>query len=141
MCGSVDLRSYEYLKFVTPCVGFKDFKALENLWVDSQCLFGLRDPQWSHITPPPPQLLPTTLKSLTLFFPRIEIYDWLARIPHFRNELPVLTKVEVDCLGEYGDSYEILAYVSYPHPVLAAMKSIGVELYVSYTYEDWNDAC
>jgi hypothetical protein len=128
----------QYLRHADPCAGFQEFRVLEELCAPYQCLFAPSS-QWSHITPSPSQLLPATLTWLHIDHPRIEVYDWLARIPHFRDELPVLVKVILQCSQEYGDSYEVFAYISYPHPVLAALKSIDVTLRVD-NHDEWDDA-
>lgn len=49
------------------------------------------------------------------------------------------SEVILQCSHKYGDSYEIFAYISYPHPVLAALKSIDVTLRVD-NHDEWDDA-
>jgi hypothetical protein len=127
----------EYLKYVIPGEGFKAFPCLEHLDIPYQCIFEATDWQWSHISPPPPQLLPSTIRTLSISHAQIYVYDWLARIPRFRHELPVLSYVGITCISGFGDSYEVFAFTSYPHPVLAALKSIEVELKLHYYPDEW----
>jgi hypothetical protein len=133
----------EYLKYALPEEGFKAFSCLEQLEIPYRCIFEATDWQRSHISPPPPQLLPPTFRSLEISHAQIEVHDWLARIPRFRDKLPVLHYVGITCYSGFGDSYEVFAFTSYPHPVLAALKSIEIELKLrSYSDEweaDWYD--
>lgn len=126
-----------FLDFALPTEGFKDFTCLEELVIPYKSLFGTTDPQWSHISPLPTELLPTYLNSLEIKYPRFEVYDWLARIPQFRHELPLLDIVDLSCDKDYGDSYEVFAFISYPHPVFAVLKSISIELYLHCNRFHW----
>jgi hypothetical protein len=126
-----------YLPYTMPCEGFKSFTSLAHLHISHEVLFGPSDPQWSHIKPPPPDLLPATLEGLHIYHPDIELLDWLARLQYYKDKLPVLSCISITCSGTHGDSYEVFAFTSYPHPALAVLKSVGVEFTLYYPSFGW----
>jgi hypothetical protein len=136
-------ESSNYLRFVLPCDGFKAFTSLEFLGVPYQALFGPVDPQWSHISPPLSGLLPSTLVRLFISFPRIEVLDWIAQLQFYRDELPALSVVSLSCGSVQGDSYEVFAFISHPHPARTILASLEITLVISNTYDDddpvWDD--
>jgi hypothetical protein len=48
--------------------------------------------------------------------------------------------VGLNCNAVYGDSYEVFAFMSYPHPVLAVLDFLGVTLPLNYSSEGWKEA-
>lgn len=41
----------------------------------------------------------------------------------------------------YGDSYEMFAFKSYPHPVLAALRRVDVNMVLPYDDTYWEQSC
>lgn len=130
----------DYLPFFQPCEGFKKITSLISLTISYGVLFGPSDSQWSHIKPPLPHLLPASLKELQIYEPDISVLDWLARLTDYRDELPVLSQIYIRCSSTRGDSYEVFAFTSYPHPALAALRSIGVKYKVYCPIDGWKAA-
>jgi hypothetical protein len=75
-----------YLPYTMPCDGFKSFTSLTRLHISYEVLFGPLDPQWSHIKPPPPDLLPVTLEGLHIYYPNIELLHWLAHLQYYKGK-------------------------------------------------------
>jgi len=137
---SNDPHASAWLNYALPSAGFAHFKSLRYLCVPYQSLFGPVDAQWSHVTPSPAELLPSTLEHLELAYPRVAVYDWLARFPSFHEKLPALRIVELACSGDYGDAYNEFAFECYPHPALAALQSIDVALKLETPKWQWQKA-
>jgi hypothetical protein len=123
---------------ILPSEGFQEFKSLRVLTVPYGCLFGPANHHWPHGTPTPPELLAPSIFTLEIAFPRIAIFDWLARLPCHQDKLPNLMRIELMCSDEVGDSYEVFQFLSHSHRVWAALRNIGIELALSYC-EDWDD--
>jgi hypothetical protein len=100
-------------------------------------LLGPVDPQWSHIRPPLPDFPPQSLANLAIHSPHIELFDWLAPLLYYRDELPELYSIDIKCSDTDGDDYEVFAFTSYPHPALAALISIDVQRHISYPFNGW----
>lgn len=88
----------------------------------------------------PADLLPSTLQHLGITYPKITIYDWLALLTACRRGLAVLNMINLHCAGSSRDGYNIFAFESYPHPVSAALRSVGVTMALHYRWEDWEEA-
>ena len=123
-CSEEDIS---FLDHVPPGDGFLIFKALKHLLVPYQCLFERDDPQWSHILQPADEILPSTLETLKVHFPELTFFEWLTTLPYYRNKLPVLQHIGIACSSWVGAGYEDLAFISYPHPALDMLSSMGVE--------------
>jgi hypothetical protein len=95
------------------------------------------DPQWSHITPTPAALFPSSLEDLGIDYPKLDILDWLDRIVHYRNNLPALSAVHLHCAGCRGDNYKDMALEAHAHPVHANLRSIDVAFQIAYRKRDW----
>jgi hypothetical protein len=130
-------HQFETIESILPCVGFKDFACLQRLSIPYECLFGPQGHQSVYPTPLPSDLLPPSIVALTIHHPSIALYDWLARLPLYQNELSNLSQVNLVCFNYMGDSYEIIKFIAHPHPALMALKSIGVELEISCVKGDW----
>jgi hypothetical protein len=120
------------IRSILPSDSFKDFASLQRLCIPYECLFG------SHDTPSLPDFLPHSLVALDILHPLIAIYDWLAELPLYRRELPNVSQVTLTCSTYYGDCYELFKFTSHPHPVSSAFKSIGVELVLPCSEDDWD---
>jgi hypothetical protein len=125
------------LRNTIPCEGFKDFVSLRALHIPYGCLFSTTSQQWSHIAPPPSELLPASLILLYIEYPRITFFDWLAWLPQFHEALPKLSQVQIACSDEVGDSYELFKFIEHDHHGWTALRSIGVQLEIFYQY-CWN---
>jgi hypothetical protein len=56
--------------------------------------------------------------------------------------LPKLSRIQVACSNEVGDSYKLFKFIEHDHPVWVALRSIGVQLEIFYQYgwnADWDD--
>jgi hypothetical protein len=122
-----------------PSNGFSHFKALKELDVPNQCLFGRPRNRWAHLSITPPMLFPPSLEKLFLFSPTLAFLDWLARLLWYRDEVPSLHLVSLMCATTYGDSDSMMVYESYPHRALAALKSLNIRLAVECRDGDWQD--
>jgi hypothetical protein len=125
------------VKYVLPCDGFKGFKCLQRLLIPYQVLFSAVDPQWSHITAAPPDLLPSTIQVLETECPSIEIYEWFELFDHYREQLPALSNVILMCSSTFGDSYEKFDFTLKPHPALAVLEPMNVKLELKYRKSEW----
>jgi hypothetical protein len=136
-----DEYSSRWTNFVLPCDGFAHFKSLRHLAVPYQCLFGPVDPQWSHITPSPTDLIPSTLGFLSLGHVRVRVLDWLERLSYCRDDFPVLKDVQL-CCDSHGDAYNELMFESHPHPAFSGLCSVDMKLQVSNMNawkKEWDD--
>ena len=136
-CGEVDTC---FLDDVLPGDGFLKFKALKHLLVPYQCLFGRADPEWSHILQPADEILPSTLETLKVHFPELTFLEWLTTLPCYRNKLPLLQRIGVACSSWVGAGYEDLAFISYPHPALDILPSMGIEWSIDVPECCWDQA-
>jgi hypothetical protein len=133
-----------YLWHTLPSDGFLAFTALKHLTVPYSCLFGPVDPHSSPNPPPMSKLLPSSLETLEVWNPLIAFYDWLNGLRYCRSELPVLKQVRLECVAPEvgGDFYVEFAFESYPHPILATFRRLGVVLVLKKSYlwcELWDD--
>jgi hypothetical protein len=79
---------------------------------------------------------------LYIEYPRITFFDWLVRLPQFREAFPKLSRVQIACSDEAGDSYELFKFIEHDHHGWTALRSIGVQLEIFYHYgwnADWDD--
>jgi hypothetical protein len=49
----------------------------------------------------------------------------------------VLSYISITCSETHGDSYEVFAFTSYPHPAWKVLKSVGVEFTLYYPSFGW----
>ncbi|KAH7075187.1 hypothetical protein FB567DRAFT_185409 [Paraphoma chrysanthemicola] len=132
----------DYTLYALPASSFLNFSNLGHPGVPYVCLFGSVDAQWSHIMRSMEEIIPPSLKSLTIFHPRIGIFDWLMQLRFYRKQLPSLNYVDLYIHSVYGDSYEEFVFISHPHPVLSVAASLDVELsYLNLSdwHEPWDD--
>jgi hypothetical protein len=126
------------LNFLLPCEGFKGFVCLQRLSTPYECLFGPQGHQLLHPTPPPPDLLPPSIVTLTIHHPSIALYDWLAHLPSYRNKLPNLSSITLVCSSYMGDNYEIFKFITYPHPALRHCSASALRLSFLLQEAIWN---
>jgi hypothetical protein len=129
-----DSNHVTILRNTVACEDFKDFVALRALHIPYGCLFSTTSQQKSHIAPPPSELLPAGLILLYIEYPRITFFDWLARLSQSREALPKLSRVQIACSDEVGDSYELFKFIEHDHREWTALRSIGVQLEIFYHY-------
>ena len=110
------------------CTGFKDFKCLRVLKIPYQGLFGSRPLPWPNVSPSPSELLPNSLQTLGIGFPRLAILDWLARIIYCHDDLPDLLGIYLGCSSNFGDSFELLIFINHDHPAIETLRNLGIDL-------------
>jgi len=133
-----DTRANCYLRQVRPGPGFQQFKALKSLSVPYQCLLG-HTLSLVDTIPSPATILAPNLKSLQVHCPQIYLYDWLARLETVQHRLPELSSVALRCQDPYGDSYNVFEFVHHDHRVKEVLTKIGIELYIEYRDQDWEE--
>jgi hypothetical protein len=84
--------------------------------------------------------LPATLQNLEITYPKATVYDCLAQLPYWRDNLPILNKIALNCASDFGNFYEIFAFDSYDHPVWTALRHIGVVMVLQYREKDSEEA-
>jgi hypothetical protein len=117
-----DDDSSRWVDHVLPCDGFAHFKSLRSLSVPYQCLFGPVDPQWSHIAPPPSELLPSTLEELDIQYPKVAILYLLERLSYSHADFPALNQITLHCTNNHGDPYNEFAFEFYSHAAFSSLR-------------------
>lgn len=133
--GPIYTDNLLYLDCLLPAQGFLELSSLKILRVPYAYLFSYGD---SNPKSAPSELLPASLQYLQIDAPSFSIYEWLAQLPRCRSKLSVLNQIFLSCSNQFGDSYERFAFISHPHPVEDALKSIGITLKLGYSRWDWN---
>lgn len=80
------------------------------------------------MSPSPSELLPNSLQTLGIGFPRLAILDWLARIIYCHDDLPDLLSIYLGCSSNFGDSFELLIFINHDHPAIETLRNIGIDL-------------
>ena len=131
--------AFGYLRHVLLSDGFAHFQFLKSLTAPYQCLFGPVDQPGSNTMPDPTEILPRTLEHLGILYPKLELYDWLLRLPYFRPDLPALSSIELGCAPHYGNEYNEFIFESCNHLVLVILQSMNVALKVNFREQDWKE--
>jgi hypothetical protein len=130
-------RAYMYLYLAQPASTFQQFKSLKNLIVPYRCLFGQTTSAVDTL-PSPTAILPHTLEDLRIHCPHVHIYDWLLRIRTARDQLPVLSQIELYCQLPFGDEYPLFAFENSDHPAMDVLEGeLGITMHITSREGDW----
>jgi hypothetical protein len=100
-------RDLYFLNYIEPFTNFGGFRALTSLAVPQELLLGANYgiPGQQHQPVAVHQLLPSTLERLVLFFPTVEVMDWLDQLRSHEACLARLGTVVLVCANYRGDCF------------------------------------
>ncbi|KAJ4356727.1 uncharacterized protein N0V89_004763 [Didymosphaeria variabile] len=144
----MDFRLYDYrdelfLNYCYAARGLQDFSCLRKLFIPYEGLLtGSSARIASCVTnadhPPITDTLPTSLESLTVYCPKLSIYDWLSPLVKDKSQLPRLKEIHLHCSLHFNDTYPTFAYINQPQPVADGLKH-SRDITVAYSSRVWLD--
>lgn len=119
------------------CIPVRSLHAFSNLRVLEFPYAALINDQIDH-TPSISAAMPPTLESLTVAFPKLNVFTWLEPLTRNKDILPKLSYIELRCHDEFNDNYAMFAFVSQPNKYEQELKSMrGIEINLTYPKGSW----
>ena len=88
-------------------------------------------------------MLPPSLEILTVYFPKIAIYEWLRPLTEATGQLSRLTQIWLHCSVHHNDSYVDFTIFDQPNKTAESLRANGVNLFYSYVdkeYQHYGDS-
>jgi hypothetical protein len=132
---NVSPHETEFLPFCCPAYDLRFFRSLKELKIPYDGLLGFGS---SIYYPGISGLLPQSLESLTVLYPRLDIYRWLEPPTKDKGILPALKDINLHCHKTYNDNYVAFAFLNRPCKIedeLKGYRGIGINISQPYWQE------
>lgn len=132
----------EILDYCLPTGSLLQFSALQKLTIPYEGLLSFGNAVQTN--PTIGNLLPPTLKSLAVLYPKIDIYVWLKPLTTDTKILPRVSYIRLHCHLYHNHDYARFAFLERPNEVEDNLKTErGIEIDISHAGDhmpmEWDD--